>query len=221
MALAPNLSLRASAVTKPRQLALEGGPALGGVEFSKGARLGGEGYVVGEMTKSRRGKLYIDDSGWGPEADSIEYGFRVPFGGIHVFIGKIGGSELGLDICTDLVEPARRKQPAKSMQPARVNPGRKHVFIGFTQGMELEGSVSAEETHVYSDEGSSCGETESIYQLQDERLGGYDGPYAEPEPYESEDEPPNHAAVFMAGSAAAQGGTPAMATQPGSGTPPA
>ena len=42
------------------------------------------------MTKSRRGKLYIDDANWGPDADSIEYGYRVPFGGIHVFIGKIG-----------------------------------------------------------------------------------------------------------------------------------
>ena len=42
------------------------------------------------MTRSHRGKLYIDDAGWGPEAGSIEYGYRVPFGGIHVFIGKIG-----------------------------------------------------------------------------------------------------------------------------------
>ena len=27
---------------------------------------------VGRMTKSRRGKLYIDDAGWGPEAGSIK-----------------------------------------------------------------------------------------------------------------------------------------------------
>ena len=47
-----------------------------------------EGYAVGRMTKSHRGKLYIDDAGWGPKAGSIEYGYRVPFGGIHVFIGK-------------------------------------------------------------------------------------------------------------------------------------
>ena len=45
---------------------------------------------MGRVTKSRRGKLYIDDAGWGPEAGSIEYVYRVPFGGIHVFIGKIG-----------------------------------------------------------------------------------------------------------------------------------
>ena len=31
------------------------------------------------MTKSRRDKLYINDEGWGPEAGSIEYGYRVPF----------------------------------------------------------------------------------------------------------------------------------------------
>ena len=97
----------------------------------EGSLPGIEGYVTGRMTKSRRGKLYIDDAGWGPEADSIEYGYRVPFGGIHVFIGKIGGSKPGPDVCTNLVESARRTQPA------RVNPGRKHVFVSFTPGAEL------------------------------------------------------------------------------------
>ena len=57
-----------------------------------GAPSGIEGSVIGQMTKSRRGKLYIDNSGWGPEADSIEYGYRVPFGKIHVFISVIGES---------------------------------------------------------------------------------------------------------------------------------
>ena len=47
---------------------------------------------MGRMTKSHRGKLYIDDEGWGPEAGSIEYGYWVPFGGIHVFIGRISES---------------------------------------------------------------------------------------------------------------------------------
>ena len=56
----------------------------------KGSFEGLKGYAVGWMTKSRRGKLYIDDADWGPDAGSIEYGYRVPFGGIHVFIGKIG-----------------------------------------------------------------------------------------------------------------------------------
>ena len=55
----------------------------------KGSFKGLKGYAVGRMTKSRCGKLYIDDANWGPDAGSIEYGYRVPFGGIHVFIGKI------------------------------------------------------------------------------------------------------------------------------------
>ena len=51
----------------------------------KGSFEGLKGYAVGRMTKSHRNKLYIDDVGWGPEAGSIEYGYRVPFGGNHVF----------------------------------------------------------------------------------------------------------------------------------------
>ena len=65
-----------------------------GFEFSEGSFEGLKGYAMGRMTKSRRGKLYIDDAGWGTEAGSIEYGYRVPFGGIHVFIGKIGNRAL-------------------------------------------------------------------------------------------------------------------------------
>ena len=77
-------------MTIPRQLAPTVGLSRDGFEFLKGNFEGLKGYAVGRMTKSRRGKLYIDDAGWGPEAGSIEYGYRVPFGGIHVFIGKIG-----------------------------------------------------------------------------------------------------------------------------------
>ena len=44
----------------------------------KGNFEGLKGYVVGRMTKSRRGKIYIDDEGWGPDAGSIEYGYRFP-----------------------------------------------------------------------------------------------------------------------------------------------
>ena len=75
-------------MAKPRQLAPIVGLSHNGFEFLKGSIEGLKGYVVGRMTKSHRGKLYIDDAGWGPEAGSIEYGYRVPFGGIHVFIGK-------------------------------------------------------------------------------------------------------------------------------------
>ena len=76
-------------MTIPRQLAPTLGLAHGGFEFLKGSFKGIKGYAVGQMTKSHRGNLYIGNAGWGPEAGSIEYGYRVPFGGIHVFIGKI------------------------------------------------------------------------------------------------------------------------------------
>ena len=79
-------------MTIPRQLVPTVGLAHGGFEFLKGSFEGLEGYAVGRMNKSHRGKLYIDDANWGPDAGSIEYGYRVPFGGIHVFIGKIGVS---------------------------------------------------------------------------------------------------------------------------------
>ena len=118
------------------------------------------------MTKSRRDKLYINDAGWGPEAGSIEYGYWVPFGGIHVFIGKIGESGPKPDISTDLVETAQRASPA------RVQPAMKHAFIRFIHGAESK-PVSDDETAIYSNGESSTGETESLYQLQDGRIGGY------------------------------------------------
>ena len=76
-------------MTKPRQWAPTVGQSHDGFQFLEGRFEGLEGYAVG-WTKSRRGKLYTDDAGWGPEAGSVEYGYRVPFGGIHVFTGKIG-----------------------------------------------------------------------------------------------------------------------------------
>ena len=79
----------------------------------KGNFEGLKGYDVGRMTKSRRGKLYIDDESWGPEAGSIEYGYRAPFGGIHVFIGWIGESGPEPDVHTNLVETAQRTGSAR------------------------------------------------------------------------------------------------------------
>ena len=67
---------------------------------------------MGWMTKSRRGKLYIDDAGCGPKAGSIEYGYRVPFGGIHVFVDKIGEPGPEPDTCTDIIETAQRASPS-------------------------------------------------------------------------------------------------------------
>src|SRR3990170_7705770 len=145
--MAPRLSPHTwtSAVTKPRQLAPTVGLSHDGFKFLEGSFEGLKGYAVGRMTKSRRGKLYIDDAGWGPEAGSIEYGYRVPFGGIHVFIGKIG--ELGPepDICTDIIETAQRARPA------RVRPAMNRAFVGFIHGVESKDRpASGDETVVYS-----------------------------------------------------------------------
>ena len=90
----------------PRQLAPTVRLSHDGFKFLEGKFEGLKGYVVGRMTKTRRGKLYINDAGWGPDAGSIEYGYRVPFGGIHVFIGNIGKPGPEPDIYTNLVETA-------------------------------------------------------------------------------------------------------------------
>ena len=82
------------------------GPAHGGFELLNGNFEGLKGYAVGRMAKSRRGKLYIDDEGWGPDAASIEYGYWVPFDGIHVVIGRIGEASPESDIYTNLVKTA-------------------------------------------------------------------------------------------------------------------
>ena len=147
-------------MTIPRQLAPTMGPAHGGFEFLKGNFEGLKGYVTGRMTKSRRSKIYIDNEGWGPDAGSIEYRYRVPFGGIHVFIGRIGEPGPKPDIYTDLIEMAQRARPA------RTQPAVKHAFVGCIHGGEFsEGSVDGGETVVYFDGVSSTGETDSLYQL--------------------------------------------------------
>ena len=99
-------------MTIPRQLAPTVGLSHDGFEFLKGNFEGIKGYGAGRMTKSRHGKFYIDDAGWGPEAGSIEYGYRVPFGRIHIFIGKIGEPGPEPDIYTDIIETAQRARPA-------------------------------------------------------------------------------------------------------------
>ena len=65
-------------MTKPRQLAPTVGLPHDDFKFLEGRFEGLEGYAVGRMIKSRRSKLYIDDAGWGPEAGSVEYGYRAP-----------------------------------------------------------------------------------------------------------------------------------------------
>ena len=142
------------------------------------------------MTKSRRGKLYIDNAGLGPEAGSIEYGYQATFGGIHVFIGKIGEPGREPDTCTDIIETAQRASPAQ------VQPAARHVFVGVIHGAEYEdGPTSDGETIVCSDDESSIGETESLYQLQDGRISGGSDGNSIPDPLDL----PSRVAVFMAG----------------------
>ena len=96
----------------PRQLAPTVGPTHDGFEFLKGSFERIKGYAVGRITKSHRGKLYIDDAGWGPETGSVQYGFQVPFGGIHVFIGKIDETGPEPDTYTNIIEIAQCARPA-------------------------------------------------------------------------------------------------------------
>src|SRR3954469_18396799 len=193
--MAPRLSpiARTSVVIKPQQLAPTVGLSHDGFEFSEGCFEGLKRYAVGRMTKSHRGKIYIDDAGWGPEAGSIEYGYRVPFGGIHVFIGKIGEPGPELDICTDLIETAQRARPA------RVRPAMKRAFVGVIHGGRHGEESVYDETVVYSGDESSTGETESLYQVQEGRIGGgSDGDSIPDLP-----DLPSRVGIFMAGTQAA------------------
>src|SRR3954468_341085 len=78
--MAPRLSpfMRTSAVTKPRQLAPIVGLSHDGFKFLEGNFEGLKGYAVGRMTKSRCGKLYIDDAGWGPRPAQSSMGTGSP-----------------------------------------------------------------------------------------------------------------------------------------------
>ena len=121
----------------------------------KGNFEGLKGYVVGRMTKSHRDKIYIDDEGWGPGAGSIEYGYRVHFGGIHVFIGRIGEPGPEPDSGTDLIETAQ------CARKTRAQPVMKRAFVGCIHGEELsKGSEDDGETAVLSDGDSSAGSTD-------------------------------------------------------------
>src|SRR4051812_46321851 len=124
------------------------------------------------------------------QVPSIEYGYRVPFGGIHVFIGKIGEPGPELDTCTDLIETAQRARPA------RVKPAVKRAFVGVIhRGNYDDGSASGGETVVYSGDESSTRETESLYQVQDGRIGGSSDGDSIPDPSDL----PSRVGIFMAG----------------------
>src|SRR4051812_24399886 len=171
--MAPRLSLltRTSAVTNPRQLAPTVGLSHDGFEFSKGCFKELKGYAVGRMTKSRRGKIYINDEGWGPDA------------------GRIGEPGPEPNNCTDLIEMAQRARPALAQ------PVVKRAFVGCLHGGELsEGSEGGGETAVLSDGDSFAGSTNSLYPVRDDGLGGCSDGSSIPDPYE----PPSWAGVFMA-----------------------
>ena len=72
----------------------------------------------------------------------------------------------------------------------------KRAFVGVIHGVESEdGSASGGEIVIYFDDESSTGETESLYQLQDGRLGGYSDGDSIPDPFD----PPSRVTIFMAG----------------------
>ena len=83
----------------------------------------------------------------------------------------------------------------------------KRAFVGFIHGAELEGSLSGSEMTIYSDGKSSMGETNSMYQLQDRRLGGCSDGDSILGPHER----PNRVAIFMAGTQPVLGSTAAAA----------
>src|SRR4051812_34036756 len=86
-------TLRTSVMTFPRQLAPTVGPVHASIEILVGSLQGMKGFFSGWITRSRSGKLYIDDMTWGPEVNSIGSGYWVPIGSIQIFIGKTDGSE--------------------------------------------------------------------------------------------------------------------------------
>ncbi|KAI4996003.1 hypothetical protein ZWY2020_040505 [Hordeum vulgare] len=118
------------------------------------------------MTRSCRGKYYINNMLWWSEADSIESGYRIPFGKINVFVGMIGSPMPEPDIFTDIVEPARY---VRSVATPNLN---RPVFGGCTQGSEEpERSVTQETMPVNTDDESSMGDSDSIQSLHGGCLG--------------------------------------------------
>jgi len=156
-------------VTFPRQLAPTVEPTREGVVFLEGALRGMEGIAVGRMTKSRRDKLYIDNAAWGPEVDSVESGYRVPVGPIHLFIGKIDGSEPEPD------------HAVPTEYASRLVASSTHAFVGFISGstepersvenVEDDDSLELSDVDSYPSEGEYT-DTGSIRPIGDNRLGG-------------------------------------------------
>src|SRR4051812_9265438 len=77
------------------------------------------GFIAARITRSRYRRLYIDNTEWGSDADSVESGYRVPIGSIHLFIGRLDRSELEPD----------RDVPTKTA--SRLKADSRHAFVGF------------------------------------------------------------------------------------------
>lgn len=89
----------------------------------------------------------------------------------------------------------------------------KCAFVRCIHGGEFsEGSVSGGETAIHSDGESSIGEMESLYQLQDGRLGGSSDGSSILDPFE----PPSRVGIFMAGTQPGQNSTAAAVMTSGS-----
>ena len=89
----------------------------------------------------------------------------------------------------------------------------KRAFMGVIHGGSYEdGSESRGDAIVCSDEESSTGETESLYQLQDGRIGGCSDGDSILDPSDL----PNRVGIFMAGTQAALHSSTAVATTSGS-----
>ena len=93
-------------MTTPRQLAHTVGPAHGGFEFLKGSFEGLKGYAVGRMTKSCRGKLYIDDANWAPTPAQSSTGTGSPSAESTSSSARSASWALKPDICTNIIEMA-------------------------------------------------------------------------------------------------------------------
>src|SRR4051812_47289079 len=81
-----------------------------------------DGFTTGRITRSRRGKIYVDNTAWFPEADSAESGYQVPVGSIRLFIGRLDGSEPKPD------------HDVPTEAASRLKAGSRHVFVGVVNG---------------------------------------------------------------------------------------
>ena len=124
-----------------------------------------------------------------PTPAQLSTGTGVPYGGIHVFIGKIGEPGLEPGLCADHVETAQRARPA------RARPALRHAFVGCIHGGLSDRSGSGDETTAGSDGESATGESNSLYQLQGGRLMGCSDGDSIPDLFE----PPSRVGISMAG----------------------